>query len=243
MTPHTRWRVQAGWCRWTRLPTKNSFLAVLSTKSLGDMRSKQRFEKQASAWGVARENWVGANQTHGTTVQWIGPHRKHHLWTRTDGLATAQPRMALRIFVADCAPVFLFDSKRNRIALVHAGWRGVNKGILKRAIRLLTKMGTDPAHLWMGIGPHIQACCYEVGQEVARHFSRTPGALRQSLRGTLTLNMARCLLTQAQQAGIKAVRVVVAPHCTAHDKRFFSFRRQGTSRRMAAIALLRNGEQ
>jgi YfiH family protein len=88
-----------------------------------------------------------------------------------DGLITATPDLLLGIQTADCLPIILVDPKRRAVAVFHAGWRGTVKRIVEKGVGEMHRhFGSRPSDLKAGIGPGIQGCCYEVGEEVREKF-------------------------------------------------------------------------
>jgi hypothetical protein len=88
-----------------------------------------------------------------------------------DGLITATPNLLLAVQTADCLPVILVDSKRRAVGAFHAGWRGTVKRIVEKGVgEMLRCFGSRPRDLMAAIGPGIQDCCYEVGEEVRTKF-------------------------------------------------------------------------
>ena len=88
-----------------------------------------------------------------------------------DGLLTATPGLLLAIKTADCLPVILVDAKRRAVGVFHAGWRGTVKRIVEKGVgEMFRCFGSRPRDLKAAIGPGIQGCCYEVGEEVREQF-------------------------------------------------------------------------
>lgn len=88
-----------------------------------------------------------------------------------DGLITATPGLLLAIQTADCLPVILVDTKRHAVGVFHAGWRGTVKRIVEKGVGEMHRyFGSRPRDLKAAIGPGIQGCCYEVGEEVRVKF-------------------------------------------------------------------------
>ena len=137
-----------------------------------------------------------------------------------DALITRQPGLAVSVRTADCLPILLADPVRRAAAAVHAGWRGTAAGIVGETIgRMRRDFGTDPADLWAAIGPGIGACCYEVGDDVARRFGR---------EGNVRLDLAGINRAQLMQSGVAAERIERMELCTRCDAaRFHSYRRDG----------------
>ncbi len=93
--------------------------------------------------------------------------------TAVDGYITNQKDICLCVFVADCVPVLIADPKSRAVAAVHSGWRGTSMGITKNAVQLMCeKYGSNPKDMVAAIGPCINKCCYEVGQDVYEQFGR-----------------------------------------------------------------------
>jgi hypothetical protein len=80
-----------------------------------------------------------------------------------DGLITADPRVCLGIYVADCCPVYLVDPARRVIGLLHSGRKGSELGITAAAIaRMRDEFGCEPARMTVLLGPCIRPPNYEI---------------------------------------------------------------------------------
>ena len=71
---------------------------------------------------------------------------------------------------ADCAPVIIFDFKKKIISVIHAGWKGAFKGIIKKVITFFKKKGSNVKDLIVVIGPCISVKSYEVKQDFLKKF-------------------------------------------------------------------------
>jgi YfiH family protein len=88
-----------------------------------------------------------------------------------DGLITATPGLLLCIQTADCLPILLVDPRHRAVGVFHAGWRGTVKRIVEKGVGEMRRhFGSRPHDLKAAIGPGIQGCCYEVGEEVREEF-------------------------------------------------------------------------
>jgi YfiH family protein len=139
-----------------------------------------------------------------------------------DGHLSAEPDLALLVFVADCVPVAL--SGPGGVAMLHCGWRGLATGIVERGAAAVG--ATDAA-----IGPSIGPCCYEVGEEVLDAFAGLGGGVASGAMLDLP-EAARRLL---REAGVE--RVEAAGLCTSCEPDlFFSHRRdEGRTGRQAGL--------
>lgn len=144
-----------------------------------------------------------------------------------DALWTGEAGLALSVITADCVPVLLSAGERGggRIAAVHAGWRGIEAGVVTRALEALA---APPEEVSAWIGPAIGVCCYEVGEEVAERVAAAsdPSVAVRGPRGRPHVDLAGAVRRQLVLAGLPEPRTVV--RCTRCDEaRLWSYRREG----------------
>ncbi|MFZ5876228.1 MAG: polyphenol oxidase family protein [Nitrospirota bacterium] len=149
-----------------------------------------------------------------------------------DGVATDRSDCWVGVVTADCVPLLLHDPVARTAAAVHAGWRGALMGVAPAAVRTLaTRFGADPSRLEAAIGPHIGACCFEVGHAVLDPLSKIPGwerwiAQRSGEKGYFDLGAF--VRWQLETAGLAPTRMTALGLCTRCDpSRFSSYRREG----------------
>jgi hypothetical protein len=136
---------------------------------------------------------------------------------------------------ADCMPVLLTDEAGSVVAAAHAGWRGLSAGVIEAA---LGAMRTPPAKVLAWLGPAIGPRAYEVGEEVRSAFASFPDAFSAPTRpGHWLLDLYAVARTRLRNAGVRSV--YGGDYCTYSDPdRFFSYRRDRTKERMAALIWL-----
>jgi YfiH family protein len=180
----------------------------------------------------AEPAWI--KQVHGTAV--IDPERATPE-TEADGVITRRPGCVCVVMTADCLPVFLSDRAGQAVGIAHAGWRGLAAGVIENAVQA---MGSPPENLIAYIGPGIGARRYEVGEEVRRAFvDKDPGAASSFAPGRHGKHFADLYaLARARLAAAGITDVYGGGFCTASDERFFSFRRDRTTGRMASLIWL-----
>jgi hypothetical protein len=157
---------------------------------------------------------------------------------RADAAVATQPGQVCVVMVADCLPVLLAAADGSAVAVAHAGWRGLAAGVIERTVEA---MPLPPAGLVAWLGPCIGPDAFEVGGEVREAFlARDPAAARRfapNPRGRWWADLeglARDRLATAGVAGVHGGGL-----CTYRDAgRFFSFRRDGTTGRLAALVWL-----
>ncbi len=207
------------------------------------------------------------------TLRQIHSDLIHHIEGRPaaplvgDGLITATPEIVIAIQTADCLPVILVDTKNRAVGVFHAGWRGTVKRIVQKGVgEMRLHFGTDPRHLRSAIGPGVQACCYEVGEEVKHKFetqfayaaelfrevkesdtiremypllfltARAPG--HSELPTKIFLDLVEANRRQLLDAGVPAKNIDASPLCTScRVDLLFSYRAEkGITGRMMGAA-------
>jgi YfiH family protein len=158
-----------------------------------------------------------------------------------DALVAPAGGVAAGVRIADCAPVLLADLDSGAVAAIHAGWRGTVAGVLEAGCEALLRAGAGRrAALHAAIFPHIRACCFEVGDDVAvtlRAASPEDAVVDRS-RAKPHVDLAAILVGKLAALGVARERVDVVSGCTrCEPERFFSYRRGGqrSGRHLCAI--------
>ena len=153
----------------------------------------------------------------------------------TDAIFSTSKLVVLSIQVADCIPLFLADPENNVIGLVHAGWRGVEKGIINNSINKMIHLGADNNKIIAYIGPSIQQCCIEIGPEVAKRF---PDSFQINGDGDRSfLDLQQLSSNILLKNSILTDNIISSNECTkCNNKKYFSYRNTGSkSGRMIGI--------
>jgi hypothetical protein len=198
-----------------------------STKNCGDLKDEYKRNKFCKRNKIDTNSLVTGRQVHGRNIKIVEKKDIGKNFADTDGFITRVQGAALAIFTADCMPVFLADKQKRVAGLVHAGWRGLKAGIIIDAVKILKKrFKIKPKDISVYIGPHIQKCCYSVGDELKEAFG-----LAKNVR---TVSLAKIAAAQLKKMGIKDISL--SKHCTCHEnKLFFSFRKNKTGKRMMSL--------
>ena len=187
-----------------------------------------------------------------------------------DGLITATSGLLLAIQTADCLPVILVDAKRHVVGVFHAGWRGTVQRIVEKGVgEMHRRFGSLPRNMKAAIGPGIQGCCYEVGEEVRTKFesqfeygaslfhevkesdpvrekypllfltARAPG--HSDLPKKIFLDLMEANRRQLLAAGLLKKNIEASPLCTnCHPELLFSYRAEkGKTGRMMGVVGMR----
>jgi YfiH family protein len=159
-------------------------------------------------------------------------------WSRDSGQACV-------VMTADCLPVLFCSRAGDVVAAAHAGWRGLLEGVLENTV---AAMGVAPADILAWLGPAIGPTAFEVGAEVRSAF--LAAASRALLRATDAAFVpspgrdSRYLanlytLASLRLARLESANIFGGGYCTHTDSdRFFSYRRDGHTGRMASLILI-----
>jgi len=192
-------------------------------------RVNENRRRLAEACAVSLERLVTARQVHGNRVlDLTGPTDD----TEADGLITESANLVLAIVVADCVPVLLVDTHSARFGVVHAGWRGLRAGVLGNAVAHFA----TPHSLRAFIGPSISSAGYQVGPEVARHFTDVPEALVADPDDRFRLDLRRVSVHQLTTLGLRDDHIEVSRQTTDGGAVFFSDRAARPCGRFALVA-------
>jgi len=157
---------------------------------------------------------------------------------RADAAWSAQSGKICAVLTADCLPLLLCDSAGTRVASVHAGWRGLHAGVIRSTIAAMSLPG-EQIMAWLG--PAIGSQAFEVGADVLAAFTAKHPDYAQAFQQT---DAEHWLCDIYQLAGIELQQVGVSQIyggglCTWSDKhRFYSYRRDGVTGRMASLIWL-----
>jgi len=174
-------------------------------------------------------------QVHGAAVAGIdgagGPPPE------ADAAVTRKPGQVCAVLTADCLPLLLCNRAGTAVAAVHAGWRGLAAGVVQAAV---AAMDCEPDSLMAWLGPAIGPRAFEVGGDVYRAFTERDGEYAAAFvaRGRRwhadLYELARLALKSAGVTGVWG-----GDYCTfTQADRFFSYRRDGVTGRMATVIWL-----
>ena len=153
---------------------------------------------------------------------------------RADGAVTRAPRVVCAVLTADCLPVLLADRDGTVVGIAHAGWRGLAAGVIEATI---ARMGVAASALVAYLGPAIGPRAYEVGEDVREVFIARSAAVGDAFepigRGKYLADLYRLARQRLTEAGVTAVGG--GDFCTYTDPRFYSYRRDRTTGRMASL--------
>jgi polyphenol oxidase len=156
-----------------------------------------------------------------------------------DAVYSTEPGVVCAVQAADCLPVLLCDGAGTVVAAAHAGWRGLSGGVLERTVAALP---VPPASLMAWLGPAIGPEAFEVGEEVREAFVGADAQAAQAFRAGLApgKHYADLWLLARQRLLRAGVSRISGGGLSTHadPARFYSYRRDGVTGRMAALIWL-----
>ncbi|WP_280550565.1 MULTISPECIES: peptidoglycan editing factor PgeF [unclassified Halomonas] len=219
-------------------PSQGPFAAFNPAEHLGDNPDhvalcRRQLEKEV---GDGR-SLLWLDQVHGARVQQAYSGAR----PQADAAVATNRDYACVVLTADCLPVFLCDRRGERVAVAHAGWRGLAGGVIEATVGA---MGLPPEELMAWLGPAISNAQFEVGPEVQQAFvgvhpeaeaAFDPSPYRLGHYMGDLYKLARLRLERLGVAHISG-----GHFCTACESRFYSYRRDdGLTGRMASVIWLR----
>jgi YfiH family protein len=152
-----------------------------------------------------------------------------------DAAVTSVPGRVAVVLTADCLPVFLCREDGSRVAVAHAGWRGLAAGVLENAA---AAVGAPQARVLAWLGPAIGPAAFEVGPEVREAFvaaqAQAQAAFAPRGEGKYLADLYALARLRLARAGVRAVHG--GGYCTYTEAdRFFSYRRVKASGRLGAF--------
>jgi YfiH family protein len=215
---------------------------VYASLNLGDhvgddpLAVTENRRRLASGLGVVPVTPLWLNQVHGVAV--VDAERAlASPRPAADASFSRKPGVACAVMTADCLPVLLCDLSGTVVAAAHAGWRGLHAGVLERTVAAMACSGKE---ILAYLGPAIGPQAFEVGDEVRVAFvdaDRQAEAAFKPLRGKWLADIY--LLARQRLAALGVNAVFGGNYCTAGEsERFFSYRRDGVTGRMASTIWL-----
>jgi YfiH family protein len=188
-----------------------------------DVEARRRAIKDAA--------WTWLRQVHGDTVVTVAAPGGE-AGSTADASASATAGCVLAVLAADCAPVALV-SPEGVVAAVHAGWRGLLRGMVQRAVDAARGLGATD--LRAVLGPCIHAECYEFGADDLEAVAAGlgDGVRARTANGRPALDVPAAVAAALEQAGVTQFDDVGV--CTACSEDYFSWRARGEPARQAMV--------
>jgi hypothetical protein len=176
--------------------------------------------------------WVWLRQVHGTRV--VTGDDVVGMAPEADASVTTTHGLPLVALTADCAPIALADD--TAVGVVHAGWLGLERGVIEAAVLALRAMGSGPVRA--ALGPCIHPARYEFGSDLLARLTSRLGAevAGRTAEGAPALDIPVAVRRSLELVDVDVLDDVDV--CTVVSPDHFSYRRDGTTGRQAVVAVL-----
>jgi YfiH family protein len=184
--------------------------------------------------GIDYRDLVCAKQIHSSCISYVKEEDRgkgalfyEDAIADTDALVTDKRNLPLAVFTADCLSIFLYDPAAPAIGLVHAGWRSSRENITAKTVKFLQdKFNSKPSGLYVGFGPAIRDCCYEVGEDFNDSFLNN--IIKRDNR--YYLDLISLNKSQLLALGVRENNIFDSGVCTCcRNDESFSYRKEGKS--------------
>lgn len=176
-------------------------------------------------------------QVHGSQCV-VAEESRSGIVVEADACVSFRPGTVCAVLTADCLPVLFCDIRGTAVGAAHAGWRGLAAGVLEKSALALRRPAEE---IMAWLGPAIGPTAFEVGDEVRAIFIASDAAAVSAFvphtAGKWLCNLHELARQRLFALGIR--RIASADFCTFNDdERFFSYRRDGATGRMASLIWL-----
>ncbi len=183
--------------------------------------------------GIANKDAVFIKLEHGTSIHRVGLQHQGNLLDPArqdeiigDGLITNQPGLTLFLVVADCIGAMVFDPISKSIGLIHAGRKGIEQNILKKAIDAMSvEYDSEPSDLILIASPSISAESYIFDDSEGIDMQFWGQDVSKGKDGKYHMDIKSRFEAQAIKGGIKKSNITISPIDTFTNKNYFSHRR------------------
>lgn len=180
----------------------------------------------------AAPQWL--NQTHSTTAVSLDKSANRD----ADAAITKTANQVAVVLTADCLPLLISNKQGTEVAAIHAGWKGLLDGIV---IKTIAAMQSKPIDLMVWLGPAISQAHFEVGSEVKQQFCDAYPQAEQHFKALSAEKYLADLyaLVKDQLNHLGVADIYGGDFCSyAEQDKFYSYRRDGVTGRMASLIWL-----
>ena len=221
---------------------KHAFFSKLGGKSKGIFKSlncgsgssdnkkiiQKNLEIVSNKLNAKSKKIVLLNQVHSNKFYYIDKNAKvNNSKFKGDALITDKRKLPIAVLTADCAPVLIHDKNKNMIAVIHAGWKGAYKDIIKKVVKFMIIKGCSPKNITAAIGPCISGSNYEVKEDFKKRFIKKDKKniiFFRSAKNKNYFNLSKYIHFQLENLNIKKIDIINKDTFNAKNN-FFSARR------------------
>ena len=223
---------------------KLEVLAVMSERNDNSMKlfidsdlnleNRKRFFKKIS---ISKRKIIAAEIVHGNKVE-IVEEKSKEMIMGADGLITKDNNVFLSVTIADCIPVFVWESKAKIVGIAHCGWRGIISGIIENIIKKVIESGGKVENIKIAMGPGINQCHFEIREDVLDKFNKFSEFVLER-DGKIFVDLKGIIKKQLSELEINFRSIENNSECTMeNEQKYFSFRKDKPEKVEAMVAII-----
>lgn len=150
---------------------------------------------------------------------------------KVDGLIASVSNITIGALGADC-PLIAMYVDDCAVGVIHAGWKGLERGVIQSAVTAMCKVAKEraglpvaPAQISCIVGPFISAKCYEFGADDLKRLSNKFGSsiVAETAWATPALDLEEVIAVELDRSGVGDVEYL--RECTGDaNSKYFSHR-------------------
>lgn len=144
--------------------------------------------------------------------------------TQADGIFTTNQNHSLFLSTADCLPIVLYNPNPFAIALVHAGWLGLDRGVLSQAIKHFKQAHCKPQNIKAYIGPGISSQSYIVESPQQANSSKWRPFIKQVTKDQYAVDIKAFAVSQLINLSLLKQKIHQSQIDTFTSKELYSHR-------------------
>jgi polyphenol oxidase len=152
------------------------------------------------------------NQIHSNKFYFISKNFKFNKRKlKGDALITNVKNIAIAVLTADCVPILIYDKNLKIISVIHAGWKGVYIGIIRKVIKFLIKNGSNAKDLIAAIGPSISQKNYEIQKDFKDKFlkkNKLNKKFFKIIKNKTYFSLNKCIYSELKKLGVNNLEVI-----------------------------------
>ena len=152
------------------------------------------------------------NQIHSNKFYFIDKNFKFNKKKlKGDALITNVKNVAIAVLTADCAPILIYDKNLKIISVIHAGWKGAYRGIIRKVIKFLIKNGSNAKDLIAVIGPSISQKNYEIQKDFKDKFLKKDKQNKiffKLIKNKTYFSLNKCIYSELKKLGVNNLEII-----------------------------------
>jgi len=217
-------------------------LAVMSEREDGSMKILNDDENENNRREFFLKNKIddkkvfAAEIVHSDCVEIVDKNSDNFI-KGVDALVTRE-KIFLSVTVADCLPIYFYDSKNRIIGIAHAGWRGILKGIIENTLDKMIELGGEIKNIEIVLGPGLRNCHFEIKKDILDKFENYPQCVIEKDE-KIFVDLFGIAKEKLLDKGVLNKNIFDCGECTFCNKeKYFSFRRDKPKKIEAMVAVI-----